>query len=103
MVKHVADRIFVMYLGKLIEEGPVKQVFENPLHPYTKALLMAIPQADPKARKERILLEGDVPSPIQLPTGCRFHTRCLDVRPECRIEEPQTKPVGDRQAACFLI
>jgi oligopeptide transport system ATP-binding protein len=103
VVKHVADRIFVMYLGKLIEEGPVKQVFNNPLHPYTKALLNAIPQADPKARKERILLEGDVPSPIHLPKGCRFHTRCPEVKPECSMEEPQTKQIGNRQAACFLI
>ena len=103
VVKHVADRIFVMYLGKLIEEGPVKQVFNNPLHPYTKALLNAIPQADPKARKERTLLEGDVPSPIHLPKGCRFHTRCPEVKPECSMEEPQTKQIGNRQAACFLI
>jgi oligopeptide transport system ATP-binding protein len=103
VVKHVADRIFVMYLGKLIEEGPVKQVFNNPLHPYTKALLNAIPQADPKARKKRILLEGDVPSPIHLPKGCRFHTRCPEVKPECSMDEPQTKQIGNRQAACFLI
>lgn len=103
VVKHVADRIFVMYLGKLIEAGPVKQVFNNPLHPYTKALLNAIPQADPKTRKKRILLEGDVPSPIQLPKGCRFHTRCPEVRPECRVEEPKTKQIDNRQAACFLI
>ena len=102
VVKHVADRIFVMYLGKLVEEGPVKQVFENPLHPYTKALLMAIPQADPKARKKRILLEGDVPSPIHLPSGCRFHTRCPEAKPECQQKEPEIKQIGNRQVACHL-
>ena len=76
VVKHISDRILVMYMGKLVESGPVEPVFEQPLHPYTQALLAAIPKADPTARHKRVLLEGDVPSPINPPSGCRFHTRC---------------------------
>jgi oligopeptide/dipeptide ABC transporter ATP-binding protein len=89
VVKHIADRILVMYLGQLTEAGPVAAVFEHPLPPYTEALLSAIPSVDPTLRKDRILLEGDVPSPIAPPDGCRFHTRCRLAQSRCREEQPQ--------------
>ena len=103
VVKHIANKILVMYLGKLIESGPVNKVFSNPLHPYTQALLSAIPSANPSVRKKRTLLEGDVPSPINPPKGCRFHTRCPMVEPQCREKEPETKIFGEHQVACFLV
>jgi oligopeptide/dipeptide ABC transporter ATP-binding protein len=104
VVKHIADRILVMYLGRLVESGPVEAVFRQPLHPYTQALLSAIPDMDPAARKGRILLEGDVPSPIDPPGGCRFHTRCRQVQPICRKSEPVWREVAaDRQVACHMV
>ncbi len=103
VVNHIADRILVMYLGKLVEAGPVQSVFEQPLHPYTRALLSAIPQADPGARKKHLLLEGEVPSPINPPTGCRFHTRCPIVASICREKEPELRRMGQRQVACHLV
>ena len=103
VVKHIANRVLVMYLGKLVESGPVAEVFNNPLHPYTQALLSAIPSTNPAVRKERTLLEGDVPSPINPPQGCRFHTRCPKVQPQCREKEPETKTFGEHQVACFLV
>ncbi len=103
VIKHIADRILVMYLGQLVESGPVEAVFREPLHPYTQALLSAIPGVDPEARAERILLEGDVPSPIDPPGGCRFHTRCRQVRPRCRHSEPAWRTLAaDRQVACHM-
>jgi len=102
VVKYIADRILVMYLGKLVESGPVEPVFEQPLHPYTQALLSAIPQADPSVRRERLLLEGDVPSPINPPGGCRFHSRCPVVESICREKEPEFRNIGKRQVACHL-
>jgi peptide/nickel transport system ATP-binding protein/oligopeptide transport system ATP-binding protein len=104
VVKHIADRILVMYLGQMTEAGPVEAVFRRPLHPYTEALLSAIPSVDPTVRRDRILLEGDVPSPIDPPGGCRFHTRCRRVQPRCRREQPQWREAGgDRQVACHLV
>ena len=102
VVRYIADRILVMYLGKLVESGPVMPVFEQPLHPYTQALLSAIPKADPGIRRKHILLEGAVPSPINPPTGCRFHTRCPIVASICRKEEPEFRRMGQRQVACHL-
>jgi oligopeptide/dipeptide ABC transporter ATP-binding protein len=102
VVKYIADRILVMYLGKLVESGPVEPVFEQPLHPYTQALLSAIPKADPGVRQKRFLLEGEVPSPINPPTGCRFNSRCPKVVSICREMEPELRRMGQRQVACHL-
>ena len=102
VVKYIADRILVMYLGKLVESGPVEAVFEQPLHPYTQALLSAIPKADPSVRQKHLLLEGEVPSPINPPSGCRFHTRCPKVVSICREKEPELRRMGQRQVACHL-
>lgn len=103
VIKHIADRILVMYLGKLVESGPVAQVFNAPLHPYTQALLSSIPNPNPLLKKQRTLLEGDVPSPIDPPTGCRFHTRCPKAQPVCREREPDLVSKGEQQAACFFV
>ncbi|MCD2138936.1 ABC transporter ATP-binding protein [Salinicoccus halitifaciens] len=88
VVRHISDRIIVMYLGKIVEMGDTKSIFDNPQHPYTKALLSAIPVPDPKNKSERIFLRGDVPSPIDPPSGCRFHTRCPFATDKCRTEIP---------------
>ncbi|MBU1661750.1 MAG: ATP-binding cassette domain-containing protein [Chloroflexi bacterium] len=103
VIRHIADWIIVMYLGKEVEAGPIEAVFERPRHPYTEALLAAIPKADPGLRRERILLEGDVPSPIDPPSGCRFHTRCPEVQAVCRKMEPEIREFDGRRAACHLI
>jgi oligopeptide/dipeptide ABC transporter ATP-binding protein len=102
VVKYIADRILVMYLGKLVESGPVEPVFDQPLHPYTQALLSAIPKTDPSVRQKRLLLEGEVPSPIHPPSGCRFHSRCPFVVSMCREKEPEFRRMGQRQVACHL-
>ncbi len=93
VVKHVSDRIAVMYLGKIVEYAKARSLYETPYHPYTRALLSAIPLPDPLARKQRIILKGEVPSPENPPLGCRFHTRCPHVMDRCSKVEPLLKPL----------
>ena len=104
VVHHVSDRVAIMYLGKLVEEGPTDEVFAQPAHPYTQALMAAVPVVDHDARRERIILEGTVPSPIDPPSGCRFHTRCFaKIGAICEEQEPIFTPVGTgHAAACHL-
>lgn len=104
VVKHISDRVGVMYLGKLVEIGDTEQLFRNPAHPYTKALLSARPIVEESHRRERIVLEGEIPSPLNPPKGCRFHTRCPFSMPKCETEEPVIKDLGaSHKVACHLI
>ncbi|MCM3574639.1 dipeptide ABC transporter ATP-binding protein [Mesobacillus subterraneus] len=101
VVKHVSDRVAVMYLGKMVELADKKDLYDNPLHPYTKALLSAIPSTKEEEKRERVILKGDVPSPINVPSGCRFHTRCPLATDRCRAEEPAFREVSENHfAAC---
>ncbi len=103
VVAHISHRIAVMYLGRIVEIADKADLFANPRHPYTQALLAAVPVADPKKRNTVPLIEGDVPSPINPPSGCAFHTRCRYVMDRCRVEAPKLRETGTRhQAACFL-
>ena len=88
VVKHIADRVAVMYLGRIVETAPTDELFARPRHPYTQALLSAIPVPRPRARRERTILAGDVPSPINPPAGCHLHLRCPHVIERCRVERP---------------
>ena len=95
VVEHISDRVGVMYLGNFVEEGDKYSLYQNPLHPYTQALLSAVPIPDPKAKKDRIILEGNIPSALNPPSGCKFHTRCPKCMERCKTEAPQKYQVGD--------
>ena len=102
VVRRIADQIMVMYLGKVVEQGDAKMIFDNPSHPYTQALLGATPAVDPKLRRERVKLTGELPSPLNPPTGCAFHTRCRFVQDKCNTTAPELKMQFERQVACHF-
>ena len=103
VVEHISHRVAVMYLGRIVEIAPKRTIFTRPQHPYTEALLDAVPVPDPSVRKNRRVLTGDVPSPINPPSGCHFHTRCPYVEARCRVESPPMREVApDQFVACHL-
>jgi peptide/nickel transport system ATP-binding protein/oligopeptide transport system ATP-binding protein len=103
VVEHISDRIGVMYLGRMVETGLSDEVCHHPVHPYTQILLSSVPNPDPGHRRERRLLAGDVPSPVNPPAGCRFHTRCPEVMDRCKVEEPREIRVSPTHAVwCHL-
>ena len=99
VVEHICDRIAVMYVGKLVELAPTDELLRNPKHPYTEALISAVPSADPLIKMERILLEGDVPSPANPPAGCVFHPRCRYAQDICQVEVPPLVEIGPGHVA----
>jgi oligopeptide/dipeptide ABC transporter ATP-binding protein len=101
---YFADRVAVMYLGRIVEIGPTRDVLSGPAHPYTQALLSVIPVPNPRQRRQRMILQGDPPNPIDLPSGCRFHPRCPLAQTSCREQDPMLRQVGSgHQAACLLL
>ena len=104
VVRYISDRVCVMFLGKVCEIGKTEEIFNNPLHPYTKFLIDAVPKPDPLLRKEnKELLQGEIPSPVNPPEGCRFNTRCPYAKDICREKEPDLRNINGRQVACHLI
>lgn len=104
VVKHISNRVGVMYLGSLVELAPKNELYSNPLHPYTQALLSAVPIPDPTLKRDRIILQGDIPSPANPPSGCKFHTRCRYAKDICKQECPQYKDIGNGHfIACHLV
>jgi dipeptide transport system ATP-binding protein len=101
VVKHIADHVMVVYLGRVVETGTCDAVFNSPQHPYTRALLSATPIADPRARKQRIILVGELPSPFDPPPGCAFNPRCSLARDRCRVLDPALEGTPDHASACF--
>lgn len=103
VIKYLSDRIAIMYLGEVVEIGRTEEIFKNPKHPYTKALLSSVPELNPQDETERIHLQGELPSPENLPTGCKFHTRCPYVMEICKTSTPQVKEFSDtHNCKCFL-
>jgi oligopeptide/dipeptide ABC transporter ATP-binding protein len=103
-VGYFADRVAVMYLGRIVEVGPTKKILKNPQHPYTKALLSVIPVPNPRLRRERVILQGETPNPIDLPSGCRFHPRCPKVSEECKVSDPAWRePAPGHRVACLKV
>jgi oligopeptide/dipeptide ABC transporter ATP-binding protein len=104
VVEHISTRVGIMYLGKLVEVATSEEIFRNPLHPYTRALLSAIPIPDPDAKRERVPLAGEIPTAIKPPSGCRFRTRCPLAEPQCAESEPQLVEVKpDHWVACRVV
>jgi len=103
VVRHIADEVLVVYLGHAVEKGARDLIFKRPLHPYTRALLSATPVADPGAKRERILLMGEPPSPFAPPPGCPFHPRCPLAFDRCRVERPPVQRKQGRDVACFAV
>jgi oligopeptide/dipeptide ABC transporter ATP-binding protein len=103
VVRHVSDRIAVMYLGRVVEEGPAAEIYDAPQHPYTQALLSATPKADPTRRRQRIKLTGELPSPLNPPSGCTFNPRCPYANERCRVEPPAMLPSQGSRVACHAV
>ncbi|WEK50500.1 MAG: dipeptide ABC transporter ATP-binding protein [Candidatus Kaistia colombiensis] len=103
VVRHMADEILVMYLGRVVERAPREKLFEQPMHPYTQALLSATPMADPERQRERIRLKGELPSPFNPPKGCAFHPRCPLAFDKCRVDRPELRFHGETEVACWAV
>jgi len=102
--RYIGNRIIVMYLGKIVEKGPMEDVIQEPLHPYTKALISNVPVPDPTAKRKRIMLRGETPTPIDIPKGCRFHPRCKEASEVCKRKEPKLLEVKKNHwVACHKV